>query len=369
MHALVPCSLERWYHAYGFRARYNLSGSAAPPLDTADLLDLGGPAAREEYLALGLNYGPQQGGERLRTAIAARYRTLSPSSVQVTTGAAEALFLVLSALIAPGDSVVVQFPIYPSIYGLAESLGARVLRWPLGEDGAIDLDRLERLLAANVVRAVVLNHPHSPTGALVSPAALGHIAALAEQHGATLVVDEVYRGIQFAGAPTLAAADLAPGAVSIGDVAKPYGLGGLRVGWIASHDRDLLRRCAELRDYTTLCNSVPGEFLAALALEHHGAIIERHLTTARINRAMFGQAAADLPWLDGGLASGGFTVFPRIRAATSALAVCHELCERHDVLLLPGEVFSMPGRLRLGFGVDPADFAAGLERLVEFHVA
>ncbi len=366
MFAVEPCHLERWYSLYGFRARYNLSSSAAQPIATRELLALAGPQAEAEYLSLDLNYGPQLGSLRLRQAIAARYASVPPAAIQVTTGAAEALFLVLSACLAPGARIVVQTPIYPSIPTLAQGLGAQVIDWPLAADDQVDLQQLERLLANHAAQAIVLNHPHSPTGALLSADQLAWIAALAQAHGALLIIDEVYRGIQFGGETTAAAADLGPHAVSIGDMAKPYGLGGLRVGWIASHNQALLERCAELRDYTSLCNSTPGEFLAALALEHHDQIVARQLSIARQNRALFSQALPQLAWIEAHLADGGFTIFPRIHASRSSAAICHELCERFDVLVLPGEVFARPGHLRLGFGVNSEQFAAGLERLLDF---
>ena len=365
----VPCKLERWYSRYGFRARYNLSNSAAPALRTGDLLALGGANAAAEYMALDLNYGSPEGGPRLRAAIAAQYAALTPADIQVTTGAAEAIFLVLNALLSAGDAVVVQFPIYPAVYGVARMLDAEVRCWPLGPEHAIDLDQLEALLAVGRVRAVVLNHPHSPTGALLSAAELHAISGLTARYGTTLIVDEVYRGIQFAGPVLPAAADLGPHIISIGDLAKPYGLGGLRVGWIATADADVRQRCAELRDYTSLSSSVPGEFLAALALEHRDALLQRHLATARRNRALFAAAMADTAWMVWRLADGGFTIFPRLTLGRPTVEVCEELRERFDVLLLPGEVYERPGYLRLGFGVEPADFAAGLERLLAFGTA
>lgn len=366
---LAPCKLERWYSRYGFRARYNLSGAAAPSLTINQLLDVGGGDARADYLALDLNYGPAEGSPRLRAAIAAHYATLDDGDVQVTTGAAEAIFLVLGALIRPGDEVIVQTPMYPAIATLARALQANVRQWPLAPDGKIDLDHLEALLARGTVRLVVINHPHSPTGVLLSAHELATIAGFALNHGATLLVDEVYRGIQFAGPVLPPAADLGPHVVSIGDLAKPYGLGGLRIGWIATANVALRKRCAELRDYTSLCGTVPGEYLGALALEHRVEILEQHLLAARQNRALFVTAMDDVAWLDWTLAEGGFTIFPRCDLPLPTISLCQDLRERQDVLLLPGEVFERPGYLRLGFGVEPAHFAAGLERLVAYAPA
>ncbi len=366
LYRLPPCDLERWYSQFGFGARYNLSGSAAPSLTTMDLLHYAGPDAIAAYLELNLNYVPVDGTLRLRTTIAQQYATLTPEQIQVTTGAAEALLLLFTVLLHPGDAVVVQFPIYPSIYGLAEARGAEVRRWPILPNGQIDLDHLHMLLEQGKVRAIVLNHPHGPTGLLLTPSELMAIAQLAADYNATLIVDEVYRGIQFTDELTAPAADLGPHIVSIGDVAKPYGLGGLRIGWLATADTQVLDRCAEVRDYTTLCSTAPGEFLAAIALEHRTGILARQLAVAQQNRRLFSVAMTDHEWLDWSLPDGGFTIFPRSQLRRSTATTCHELYERYSVLVLPGEVFTMPGYLRLGFGVDPDQFAAGLERLLAY---
>jgi aspartate/methionine/tyrosine aminotransferase len=259
-----------------------------------------------------------------------------------------------------------QFPIYPPIAALAQTLHARVRRWPLGANAEVDLDHLAALLAEGNVRAIVVNHPHSPTGALLSAGELTAIAALAADFGATLIVDEVHRGIQFAGEVLPPAADFGAHVVSIGDLAKPYGLGGIRIGWLATSNAALRARCAQLRDYTSLSSSVPGEFLGALAVEHRAAILERHLDTARANRASFAAAMDGKTWMAWRMADGGFTIFPRSTLPQPTLALCQALFDRYGVLLLPGEVFDCPGYLRLGFGVVSTDFEAGLERLLAY---
>ena len=366
LNSLAPCTLERWYSRYGFRATYNLSSAAAPSLTAAELLGLAAPDDTAAYIQLDLNYCPPQGTLRLREAISGQYTTLRPDDVQTTTGASEAIFLLLNALISPGDAVIVQFPIYPAIDTLARALGADVRQWMLLPNGQVDLDHLAALLNQGNVRAIMLNNPHGPTGALMSVDELRRIAAFAADQGAILVADEVYRGIQFGGPASPATADLDVHAVSIGDMAKPYGLGGLRVGWIATANRPLLERCAELRDYTSLCGSAPGEYLAAVALEHRAVILNQHLAMARQNRALFAEAMAAARWLDWRLPDGGFTIFPRSTLVQTTAAMCHELCEAYDVLVLPGEVFAMPHHLRLGFGVSPSEFEAGLVRLLAF---
>jgi aspartate/methionine/tyrosine aminotransferase len=91
-----------------------------------------------------------------------------------------------------------------------------------------------------------------------------------------LFSDEVYRGLEYDPADRLpAACDLYENAVSLGVLSKTYGLPGLRIGWIATHNRDLYERMAAFKDYLSICNSAPSEFLAIVATRHAEALAAR----------------------------------------------------------------------------------------------
>ena len=190
----------------------------------------------------------------------------------------------------PGDHVVALWPAYQSLYDLARSQGAEVELVELRpEDGwGLDLDRIASAMRPTT-RAVVVNLPHNPTGMHPSEAEFDALVELVERHGATLVCDEVYRGLeQDPGARLPAAADRSPSAVSVGVLSKSYALAGLRVGWLATRDRELLDAVAQVRDYTSLCSPAPSEVLGVIALRAAGALVER-------SRAII---AANLPLVD-----------------------------------------------------------------------
>lgn len=181
------------------------------------------------------------------------------------------------------------------------------------------------------------------------------------------MVDEVYHGIHFGPVDAQPAAGDGPHVVSIGDVAKPYGLDGLRIGWIATANKALLARCAELRDYTSLGSSVPGELLATIALEHWGAILEQHLAVARRNRALFVREIATADWLDGlpgNVGSGqGASVHHMALMLADALGN-RILPERRDEFR-PGEMRHLTSDIRriAAVGYAPSvDLASGIEQ-------
>ncbi len=259
---LEPFRLERYFAKYEFNAPYLLCASDCETLAADDLLLLE-PGAKEAFLALRLGYTESAGDPHLRHAIAELFETVQADEVLVHAGAEEAIFNFMHAGLNPGDCVVVHSPHYQSLGEVARAAGADVIEWwgDPASNWQLDLDFLEGTLHRQV-KAVVVNFPHNPTGFLPTAAFVNELAELANRHGFIVFSDEVYRGLEHdTGLRLPAIADLDDRAVSLGVMSKTYGLAGLRIGWIATHNRELLRAMAEFKDYTTICNSAPSEFL------------------------------------------------------------------------------------------------------------
>ena len=301
-----------------------------------------------------LGYTETLGAPALRAEIAGLYDTLEADDVIAVVGASEALFLLFSALVRPGDHVVALWPAYQSLYDLARAQGAEVELVELRpEDGwRLDLDRIAAAMRPTT-RAVVVNLPHNPTGHAPDRGRVRRARRLVERHGATLVCDEVYRGLeQDPGARLPAAADCSPSAVSVGVLSKSYALAGLRVGWLATRDRVLLDAVAQVRDYTSLCSPAPSEVLGTIALRAADALVERSRAIVAANLplvdALIAEHADTLDWVR---PSAGSIGFPRYRGAEGIDAFNERLVAEQGVLLLPGRVYGYgDGRFRLGFG-------------------
>ena len=193
----------------------------------------------------------------------------------VCAGAAEALYLLSSALLGPGTHAVVVRPAFESLYKVAAATGAQVSSVFLdSSDGwSLDLSALEAAIRDDT-RAIFLNYPHNPTGVQLGREQFAAVLELAERRGVTVVSDEVYRGLEFDPASRLpAAADVNARAVSVGVMSKAYGLAGLRVGWVASQDAELVRRLRDLKDYTSVCGSAPSEILSLIALRAADVVV------------------------------------------------------------------------------------------------
>lgn len=354
MTQLPPFAIERYFAVHEFAVPYLLCASDVEPLSMGELLAHADDETRELWDGLVLGYTETLGSPLLRQEIAGLYETLEADDVIAVVGASEALFILFSALVRPGDHVIALWPAYQSLYDLARSHGADVELIELHpEDGwSLDIDRIAAAMRPTT-RAVVVNLPHNPTGMHLGAAEFDALADLVERHGATLVCDEVYRGLEYDPADRLpAAADRSHRAVSVGVLSKTYALAGLRVGWMATRDRVLLDAAAQVRDYTSLCSPAPAEVLGVVALRAADALVERSRGIVAANlplvEALIGEHAEQLDWVR---PTAGSIGFPRYRGVEGIDAFNERLVAEQGVLLLPGRVYGYgDGRFRLGFG-------------------
>ncbi len=364
---LPPFALERFFARHEFAARHLLCASDCESMTVAELLALE-PGASERLAGLRLGYTESPGSPSLREAISRLYQSVRADEVLVTAGAEEAIFLFMHAALSPGDRLVVHQPCYQSLSEVARSVGCAVVPWTAREeDGwALDVEELPKLAAG--ARAMVLNLPHNPTGWLMDRTRFESAVRLAHERGIVLFSDEVYRGLEAAPAKRLpAAADLSTSAVSLGVMSKTYGLPGLRIGWVATRNAPLLRRMAELKDYTTICSSAPSELLAEMALRHAEDLAARSRRTIETNLALldglFARRAAILSWKR---PLAGPIGFPRFLGG-DAEDFCRRVLEEEGVLLAPGRLFGDAGsHFRIGFGrVSLPAALAGLDHFLD----
>lgn len=348
---LRPFALERFFARYEFTTRYLLCASDPESMPVRELLALE-PEAEEEFARLNLGYVDSRGGQGLRHTIASLYESAKENDILVHSGAEEPIFTFMNAVLQPGDNIIVQFPAYQSHYSIAESRSATVTRWnaDLDRAGAPDIEELARLVRPQT-RAIVVTTPNNPTGNHFTPEQFGAIIELAQKHGLWLFVDEVYRGTEREAPQLPAVCDLYERGVSLGGLAKAYGLAGLRIGWIATQNEGLLNRIATIKDYLTICNSAPSEFLAALALRHSEELTERvrRITASNLNLLDdFFPGRSNL--FDWQRPPAGTTAFPRYLNGSSE-ALCEAAVERAGVLLLPSTLFEAgDAHFRIGYG-------------------
>jgi aspartate/methionine/tyrosine aminotransferase len=352
--SIRPFALERYFAEHEFTAELLLCSSDVEAYGMRELLALADDETRALWDGLVLGYTETPGHPLLRAEIAALYPGLEAGDVLVFAGAQEAIFAFAQATLGADDHAVVVTPAYQSLHEVARAAGAHVSLVELEHESgwALDLDDVRRELRPDT-RAIVVNFPHNPTGAHIDRATLDALVALAEEAGAHLFSDEVYRWLEHPASALLpGATELSERAVSLGVLSKTFALPGVRIGWLACRDRDLLARIATIKDYTTICNSAPSEVLALVALRRRNEVVAR-------SRAI---VDANLPLLDDFFARwdgafewvrprGSAIGFPRLLADVAIEDFARELVERESVLILPGSIFERSGNhFRIGFG-------------------
>jgi aspartate/methionine/tyrosine aminotransferase len=359
--------LERFFARYEFEVPYLLCSSDVEAFTLNELLALADDRGRELWEGLALGYTESMGAPALREEIAGLYEGVEPDDVLVFSGAEEGVFAFANVALDPGDHAIVVWPSYQSLYEVARWAGADVTLLRLEHDAgwALDLDELERSVRPST-RAIVVNSPHNPTGAHLDAASFERLAALAEEAGATLFSDEVYRWLEYDERDRLpAGVERSASAASLGVMSKTFALPGLRIGWIASRDRELLARLAAFKDYTTICNSAPSEVLALIALRALDRVVARSREVVDANLALldefFERRGDRFEWVR---PRAGPIAFPRLLGEPVG-PFCDELARDAGVLLLPASEYEHPGdHFRLGFG--RRNMPEALERLEAF---
>lgn len=325
--------LLRYYAAYFAPGMTDLSASCPPPAALA--VDLG-----YELDGDALAFVPPAGAPDLREAIAARYEGLTAEDIVISAGASEALAAIALALLEPGSRAAVDGGIYPSFTEAAKSAGATLAP--------------ESPLAPGT-RVVAVCNPTTPAGRIRDMAAL---CRQARATGATVVADEVYRDLSRV--PLPAAATLDPGAISIGDLSKPLGLGALRIGWIATRDVDVRERLDRQLQLLSGGPSALSVRAALAAFERFDAAVAATLDRAEENGAHIFRALTSHDWTwtppEAGLTVAAWPARPLDAAAEQRVRDA-------GYFLIPCDMYGAPGAYRFSLLAPPATVCHALDLL------
>jgi aspartate/methionine/tyrosine aminotransferase len=326
--------------------KFNLAGSAGPRWTMTELLQLGG--GQLDLTDLPLSYAPTAGAAALRAEIAAHH-DVDPDWVVLTTGAAEALQLLLSSLSQAGANVLLPMPTYAAFAGTARFVHLTPRFYPLSRDRRFNIDPAQ--VAAMADRQTVLtlaNSPHNPSGAVLETADCVSLAQALGSKGVPLLVDEVFHPVYF-GEPKISAAGI-ENVIVIGDMSKALSLPGLRSGWVIDANAQRRESMIRARSYIAWSGSPVLEGLALHAMRGRSAILQRVNTVASANlkelHSFMARVSEVLEWVP---PQAGLVAFPWFRDGRDSRPFCERMAER-GVLLAPGDCFGMPEHMRIGFG-------------------
>jgi len=362
-------ALEAYFARWQSVARHQLAASDSETLPLVELLAVADEDDRVRWEALRLGYTDPRGAPWLRATIADGYEAAAADLIRCCTGAQEGIFTVAHALLDADDHAIVVTPNYQS----AESVPASICAVTgVGLDPAdgwsLDLDALIGAARPNT-KLISINFPNNPTGKILERDRFDALIRFCRERGIWLFSDEVYRLIERDRTIRLpAAVDAYERGISLGGLSKPYGLPGLRIGWIACRDRQALRLFDRARSYLSICSAGPSEVLAQIALKAGDRLLARNRCIAAQNLALLTRFFAERDDLfDWHQPDGGVVGYPLYRHAEGVEPFCRRLVARYGIMLLPASVYrsrlsaTPPDRFRIGFGRQ--DFASGIEAL------
>ncbi len=359
---IADFGVEMWLNEKETDVLYHLSETCANPLRLKELEALAeDDGLTEKIEEMVLDYGDITGSQRLKQAVAGMYETLSAENITAAHGGIGANSLLLMTLIEPGDHVISFLPTYQQLYSMPESLGARVDLIRLREENGwqIDPNELETRITDRT-KAICLNNPNNPTGAVIPEDTMKRIVEIARKHNLYLICDEAYRGLSYDGEYlTPSVADLYEKGVATGSMSKAFSLPGIRFGWVAGPS-DLIADINRHRDYHIISVGKIDDYLACIALENREAIFARNRHFCLENLSLVEEWIRSEPHFSCVRPACSTTCFIRFDFDMDSETLCERLHREKSTLLVPGRFFGYDDHFRLGFGREKSILAGGL---------
>lgn len=321
-----------------------------------------------------VHYTDMAGSYDLRCAVAEKYRRENHMNVDadrnvvITNGAMEAMTTAFLTLLEPGDEVIVQVP-YFSAYTdeLAISNAVLVPASTKMEDGfRLHVDVLERA-RTNKTKAIVINSPNNPSGAVLTRENLEEIAAFAIDNDLWVISDECYEKFLYDGEHVSIASlpGMAERTVTVSAASKTWSMTGWRIGWIVAPEamRPYANKCHQ--NLTTCANSFAQAGVVE-AFAHADDDVKAMVKEYRRRRDMVVSWLNKIDGFEAISPAGAFYAFPRISSlGMDGFKFCSWLLEEAGVSTVPGEVFGMPGHIRLAYCRSYDYIEEGLKRIKE----
>lgn len=363
MNALLPMQYRRMPieiespEEFGYeKVLYNLSESSVTDLKMSDL-----SLSLEQ---LELPYIPHRGKTEFREVLAKEAGMGHPDQVLITNGAAGALFIVNTALLATSDHLIVVRPNYATNLEVPRAIGCEISCIDLAFENnwRIDIDKIAAAIQPNT-RLISLTTPHNPTGMVMTQNEIDAVIRLAEQHDLFVLFDETYRDACFK-TPYPVVASQSERVISVASLSKAYGLPGLRIGWLLTQNEALMERFLAAKEMIYISNSALDEAVASQFYLQKDKFLS-HITRKSLkNLEIFKQWLLQEPRLEAVLPEGGVVCFPRIKSdiTINTNLFYHRLLHVHGTMVGPGHWFELPDTyMRVGFGFTTAEvFEKGL---------
>ena len=352
----------------GIRKMFECAGEDAINLGLGEP-DFDTPSHIKEAAIRALNeghthYTPSMGIPELREAICEKLRRengidAEPSEVIVTSGASEALHIALEALLNVGEEVIVPDPGFVSYRNLTIFAGGKPIGVGLTEDFRMRAEDVAELITPKT-KAIMINSPSNPTGAVLEKEDIVGICELAVDHEITIISDEVYEYLIYEG-KHLSAGSIAPErTITVNGFSKSYAMTGWRLGYVHSNE-DMIHQMLKVHQYIQACASSISQWAALGALRGSQKCVEEMREMYRKRRDVLMDELKKIG-VKCVRPKGAFYAFPDVSSfGMDGNTLSQKLLER-GVITVPGSSFGERGKnhIRISFSASVENIKKGI---------
>ena len=356
-------------------------GAGEPDFDTPEHIKAAAKAALDKG---GVGKYTEVGGTvALRQAIAAELSrvhktSIAPDNVLVSCGAKHSLYNIFMALLDPGDEVIIPAPYWVSYPDMVMLAAGRPVIVPsrAEDDFAPRADDLEAAISPKT-RAIVLNTPSNPTGAVWSRTQIEALAGLVEKHNLLVISDDIYRSLVYGGAEYVSIAALGPAlaarTILVDGVSKTYAMTGWRIGYTAG-PTEVIKAMAKIQGQSTSNPAHVAQVATLAALTGPQDCVETMRKAFDERRVKMVELLRAIPGVTCREPKGAFYAFPDVSTYVGKrtpegsildddVQLCDWLVEVGKVAVVPGSGFGAPGHVRLSYATSMANIQEGVKRL------
>lgn len=266
--------------------------------------------------------------------------TFSPSQVRGTVGALHGMYLALAAIIDPGDEVIIHEPYFSPYKQQVELVGGVPVFIPTFEkDGfQIDVEVLKSAITEKT-RAIIINSPNNPTGAVFSPETFEKIAAVAIEHDLLILSDEVYEAFCFDDTFVPMAAFAPENTITFSSFSKAFAMTGWRIGYmIAPESINLTAKL--INEAIAYSAPTPSQRAGIYALNHYDTLVPQVVAVFKERLTYIEQRVAEIPFLSLSPVKGSMYAFINIeQTGVDSVSFVEKLLKETSVLMIPGKAF------------------------------
>lgn len=313
-------------------------------------------------------YTPNAGILELRQAISEYLKTLhinySAEETCVTIGGSEALFSIFTALINPGDKVLIPSPAYPAYESIAKILGGEVINYSLNDDFTLNCCELDRLIKEHKVKFVVLSYPCNPTGAVLTKEDRDTLSKIVADNDITIITDEIYAALCYDEYYSIAQCDdLKEKIIYVSGFSKMFSMTGLRIGYFCAAEK-YMKEIMKVHQYNVSCATSIVQWGVVTGLKECLVDVEKMKGEFRKRRDYVYERLVSMGF-EVVKPRGAFYIFPSIKKFNmSSEEFCLKVLNDKKVACVPGDAFGAKGegfiRISYCYSIDELNRALSL---------